>query len=233
MKRRFVLSAVFARRAAALGYVLLTMTSGAALAQTTGAIDPSPAPAQAAAKDDMPPPGGCTPIGLTVSGEIVFPFSCKDFIERQKAMLPKATVMQEQPGVAEDKAAATEDKPAAVEDKPVAAEDKPAAVEEKPAAPEEKSAAGTETPAALEEKPTVTAEQPAAMEEKPAAKQTESAVPELSGPPTRPGEKIPLPKRAAQKPAQLAMDPLCKHFRSYNPAAGTYKGYDGRMRPCK
>ena len=35
--------------------------------------------------DDGPPPGGCTPIGVTVSGEIVFPMTCKDFIERHKA----------------------------------------------------------------------------------------------------------------------------------------------------
>jgi len=35
--------------------------------------------------DDGPPPGGCTPIGVTVSGEIVFPMTGKDFIERHKA----------------------------------------------------------------------------------------------------------------------------------------------------
>jgi BA14K-like protein len=200
MKRTFVQEAILARRAVALGYLFLAVTSGAALAQTTtGAVNQGQDPAQAAAKDDMPPPGGCTPIGLTVSGEIVFPFSCKDFIERHKAMAPNAAFAQEPSRVAEDKPAVTEDKPAA----------------------------------APEEKPAAAPEKPAAVDNKPAVKQTESAAPEVSKPATRPSEPVPLPKRAEQKRTQLAMDPMCKHFRSYNPTAGTYKGFDGRMRPCK
>jgi hypothetical protein len=31
------------------------------------------------------PPGGCMPIGLTASGEIVFPIQCKELIERHRA----------------------------------------------------------------------------------------------------------------------------------------------------
>src|ERR1700716_4630256 len=63
--------------------LLLTAMSGAALAQTTGTVDPSPAPAEPSVKEDVPP-GGCMPIGLTASGEIVFPIQCKEFIERQR-----------------------------------------------------------------------------------------------------------------------------------------------------
>jgi BA14K-like protein len=218
MTRRSVLQALLSRRAAALGCVFLAITGGAALAQTTGAIDQGPAPAQGAAKQEMPPPGGCTPIGLTVAGEIVFPFQCKDFIERQKAMLPKATVAQEEPHVTEDKpASVAEDKPAAAEDTPPAAEQKPAVADQKPA---------------------VTSEQPAVVDDKPAAKPAESAPPELSKPSIKPSAALPSSKRAEQKPgaeqkqAQLAT-PLCKHFRSYNAAAGTYKAFDGRTRPCK
>ena len=59
---------------------LLSVMSGAALAETTGAVNPSSTPAQPSANEDVPP-GGCMPIGLTSSGEIVFPIQCKEFIE--------------------------------------------------------------------------------------------------------------------------------------------------------
>src|SRR6267142_3718394 len=77
--------------------LLLAVMSGAALAQTTGTVNPNPAPAEPSVNEDVPP-GGCMPIGLTVSGEIVFPIQCKEFIERQRG-------------------AAVEQKPAAVEEK--------------------------------------------------------------------------------------------------------------------
>jgi hypothetical protein len=80
--------------------LLLALTSGAALAQTTGTVTPGDAPAEPSAKEDVPP-GGCMPIGLTASGEIVFPIQCRELIERQRGK-------------------AVEQKPAAVEEKPVA-----------------------------------------------------------------------------------------------------------------
>lgn len=85
MKRLSALQATIARPAAALCCILLSVMSGAALAQTTGTVAPSPTPAQRSADDDVPP-GGCMPIGLTVSGEIVFPILCKEFIERHRGM---------------------------------------------------------------------------------------------------------------------------------------------------
>ncbi len=63
--------------------LLLSVMSSAALAQTTGAVNPSAAPAQPSANADVPP-GGCMPIGLTTSGEIVFPIECKEFIEQHR-----------------------------------------------------------------------------------------------------------------------------------------------------
>jgi hypothetical protein len=81
--------------------LLLSLMSGAAIAQTTGTVNPSPAPAEPSVKEDEPPPGGCMPIGLTVSGEMVFPIQCKEFIERHRGK-------------------AVEQKPAAVEEKPAA-----------------------------------------------------------------------------------------------------------------
>src|SRR6266853_1534875 len=107
--------------------LLLSVMSGAALAETTGAVNPGSVPAQPSVNEDVPP-GGCMPIGMTTAGEIVFPIQCKEFIERHRG------------AAVEDKPAA-EQKPAAVEARPAAVEEKPAAVEQKPAAVEQKSAA--------------------------------------------------------------------------------------------
>ena len=90
----------------AFALALLSLMSGAALAQITGTVNASPAPAESSTKEDVPP-GGCMPIGLTASGEIVFPIQCKGIIERERGK-------------------AVEQKPAAVEEKPVAVEEKAA-----------------------------------------------------------------------------------------------------------
>jgi hypothetical protein len=111
---------------AALGCVLLTLIASTALAQTTGAAAPKPDAAAASAKQ-QPPPGGCMPIGVTVSGQIVFAFQCKDFIEQQKAA-------NRDPAAAADQPASAEERPAAGQEKPAPAEEKPLAVEEKTAA---------------------------------------------------------------------------------------------------
>jgi hypothetical protein len=152
-----------------LSVFLLTMTSGAALAQTTGTVGPSPAPAESSTKEDVPP-GACMPIGLTASGEIVFPIQCKEFIERQRGK----------------------------------------AVEQKPAAEEAPVQAG---------------------------KQPDSAPPLESKPVAQPAETLPLPnKRVEQEPRERAMSPEdrygCLHYRTYNPASGTYTGFDGKRHSC-
>ena len=163
--------------------LLLSVMSGAALAETTGAVNPGSVPAQPSVNEDVPP-GGCMPIGMTTAGEIVFPIQCKEFIERHRG--------------------------AAVEEKP-AAEQKPAAVQAKPAAVEEK---------------------PAAVEEKSAARQSESVAPESSKPANKPVET--LQKRVEHEPHQRAMrSDNCKSYRTYDPASGTYRGYDGRRRACR
>jgi hypothetical protein len=184
--------------------LLLSVMSGAALAETTGAVNPGSVPAQPSANDDVPP-GGCMPIGMTTAGEIVFPIQCKEFIERHRG-------------------AAVEDKPAA-EQKPTAVQAKPDAVEEKPAAVEAK-------PAAVEEKPAAVEQKPAAVEEKSAARQSESVAPEDRKPANKPVET--LQKRVEHEPHQRAMrSDNCKSYRTYDPASGTYRGYDGRRRVCR
>ena len=48
---------------------------------------------------DETPPGGCLPIGVTSSGEVVFPFLCKGFLDRSKgaAATTKTPTEQEKP----------------------------------------------------------------------------------------------------------------------------------------
>jgi hypothetical protein len=165
MKRLMEPQTAHARRADALCCVLLTAMSGAALAQTTGPVNPNPAPAEPSVKEDVPP-GGCLPIGVTVSGEVVFPFLCKEFIERRRGM----------------------------------------AVEQ----------------------------EPAALEDKSPAKQSEGVAPENSEPANKPVETVPLQKRVQDKPRERSLGPSgCSSFRTYDPASGTYRGYDGRRRSCR
>jgi hypothetical protein len=145
--------------------LLLSVTSSAALAQTTGAVSPSSALAEPSVNEDVPP-GGCLPIGLTISGDIVFPIQCKEFIERHRGT----------------------------------------AVERKPAA----------------------------VEEKPPAKQSEAVAPETSQPANKPVETVPLPRRVEDDPRKRAVGSAnCTHYRTYDPASGTYRGYDGRIRSCR
>ena len=76
--------------------LLLSVTSGAALAQTTGTVDPGAAPAEPSAKADVPS-GGCMPIGLTASGEMVFPIQCNGIIERGRGKAAEQKPAEEKP----------------------------------------------------------------------------------------------------------------------------------------
>jgi hypothetical protein len=86
--------------------LLLSVTSGAALAQTTGTVDPGAAPAEPSAKADVPS-GGCMPIGLTASGEMVFPIQCNGIIERGRG-----STLEQKPAILEDNATAKSEAPA-------------------------------------------------------------------------------------------------------------------------
>ena len=219
MKRLLAFQSGLACRAGALGCVLLAAMSGAALAQTTGAVNPKPASEEPSVNEE-PPPGGCMPIGLTASGEIVFPFQCKAFIERQKAA-------DQKPAAAENvKPVAAEQKPGAAEEKTVAKQ--PAATETSAIA-EVKPAAVEEKPAPAEVKPAAAEEKPAAVEEKTAAKQQDRVAPDNGKPATEPVDTVPLPRRAER----TIGPPGCTHFRTYDSASGTYRTYDGRRRECR
>jgi hypothetical protein len=227
MKRLLVPEAGVAGLAASalLTCALLLVTGGALIAQTTGAVDPNHGLVEPSAKQDVdPPPGGCMPIGVTASGDIVFPLQCLGFIQRQQG-----TAVREKPAAADQKRPAAEDNPAAAAEKPPAADEKPAAVAEKPPAADEK-------PAAVEEKPAAVEEKPAAVEEKPPTKQSEAAVPEINKPADNPvgAAPFPLQKRAEQEPRERPVGPTgCRRFRTYDPVSGTYRSYDGRRRSCR
>jgi hypothetical protein len=209
MRHLFVLPTALARCLAALCCVLSMVMSGAALAQTTGTANPSSDPAQPSVKEDVPP-GGCMPIGLTASGEIVFPIQCKEFIERERGK-------------------AVEQKPAAAEEKATAApSESVATVEQKPAAAEEKAAAAPSEGVAA-----VVEQKPAAAEEKAAAAPSVGVAPENSKPAQNSVETAVLPKRVGDESRKRAMSQNgCQHYRTYDPASGTYRGYDGRTHSC-
>jgi hypothetical protein len=75
-------------------------------------------------------------------------------------------------------------------------------------------------------------QKPAGVEEKPAAKQSEG-VAENSKPEDKPVETAPLPKRVEHEPRGRALSPNCFYYRTYDPASGTYRSYDGRIRSCR
>src|ERR1700738_4042439 len=90
----------------------MTLSSGTAYRSFGGEVEASSTPTicrlpdsrrhqiWAIAQEDVPP-GGCMPIGLTASGEVVFPIQCKEFIERQRGK-----AVEQKPGAVEEKAAA-------------------------------------------------------------------------------------------------------------------------------
>ena len=209
MKRLWALQTGLACRAGPLWCVVVTvMMSGAALAQTTGMVNPSLVPQEPSAAEE-PPPGGCMPIGLTASGDIVFPFQCKAFIERQRAANQKPV---------------ENEKPAAAEQKPDAAEEKNAA----------KQPAATVKPAIAEVKPAAAEDKPAAAEETTATKQQGSMAPDNSKPVTEPVDSIRLPKRAERGARERTIGPPgCTQFRTYDATSGTYRAFDGQRRQCR
>jgi hypothetical protein len=77
-------------------------------------------------------------------------------------------------------------------------------------------------------------QQPAAPEEKPAAKQSEAVAPESPKLADKSAETVALPERVDhQTRERFAKSDDCTHYRTYDPASGSYRGYDGRRRACR
>ena len=205
--------------------VLLGMSS-AGVAQSS---DPQPR-----LSDDGPPPGGCTPIGVTVSGEVVFPMTCRDFIERHKAADRAATAAETKPATAEaskapdvveaDKALTTGDASKA----PVTADvsNAPAAVEasKAPTAPD------SGKPDENDAKPAA-AKAPTDEEAKPVTKQAAVAPAATVNSAAEPATTAAVSKRARAQ-NRVAGSPGCTRFRTYDAASRTYRDYGGQRRSC-
>jgi len=153
--------------------------------------------------------GGCEPIGLTGSGEIVFPFRCKDMVERQRAAATKPA--EPTPAVANAAPAAAPDNPHV---QPAAATDEaahaPKTVDAKP----------------VEAKP---------VEAKPV--QGKTAQGKTVQGKTAQGRAVVIAK-GVQPIAPAARDhamgpPGCTRFRSYNAVSATYLAFDGQRYPCR
>jgi hypothetical protein len=117
----------------AIGFALFLTMNESLVAQTTGSANPRPG-VDPSEKADDPPAGGCMPIGVTASGEVVFPLECRDFIERLKAADRKATdsaedhnsasaesAVRQVPVVTQEKTAANDETVAPESGKPVEA----------------------------------------------------------------------------------------------------------------
>jgi hypothetical protein len=260
------------RTGAVWAVLLLQIACSAAFAQTTETPVAAPAAVPDAAEEaarTSAPFGGCEPIGLTASGELVFPLECKRAIT-------KAT-----PVASDEKAPPTEDKPVTAEVKPAVVEEKHAAaaetavadikVEAKPAADVGSAVAGDKPaavtmPVVAEAKPAVS-DTTATVETTPVAVEAKIAVPapDIAAPADKTkktahggakGAGKPSVQAAAPAPRQVAMArpehpapskrvedkaaPVrtagasgCMHYRSYNPASKSYRGFDGRMYDCR
>jgi hypothetical protein len=218
--------------------VLFGMSS-AGVAQSS---DPQPR-----AADDGPPPGGCTPIGVTASGDIVFPMTCRDFIERHKAADRAATAEADKTptSAAADKAAAAADvtAPATAEaDKALTTGDASRApvttnVDSAPAAVEADKTSAAAEPGKPDDKPDekdarpAEANAPADEAAQPATKQAAVAPANKVNAAAEPATTAAVPKRTRAR-TNVAGSPGCTRFRTYDAASRSYRDYSGQRRPC-
>lgn len=223
------------------------LISAATLPGLLGVSGPSvaqQADSQPRASDDGPPPGGCTPIGVTASGDIVFPMTCKDFIERHKAADRAATAAETKPATPQaskvpdaveparapapaegtkalttgeaSKASATADvsAPAAVEASKAPSAPVSAKMDEKDAKPAAATAPADEAAASVTKQAAV-------------APATDDAIKSSAEPATTSA----LDKRTRGR-SRVAGSPDCTRYRTYNAASRTYRDFNGQRRSC-
>jgi hypothetical protein len=252
MTRLLALPAGLASRVCVLCSVLMMLTGAAARAQSA---DPATAPS---AQDEAT--RGCEPIGLTASGEIVFPFRCKDTVERQHAAAtkpsePKPAVAAAAPAVQEKLQAKPQAQPVAAAAKTTAvhpvhtANAKPVAIH--PAGPAPKAAKPAVQPVDTVHSPKnpdknlektadarTTGKTTDRTTEKTAeAKATEAKTDEAKSAESKSAETKPvettksIPQVAGKAHARTG-PPGCTQFQSYNAVSATYLGFDGQRHPC-
>jgi len=227
MTRVLALPTGFASRICALCSVLVLLMGAAARGQSAEPAAPPSAPAQPSVQNEA---GGCEPIGLTASGEIVFPFRCKDMVERQRAAMTKPP--EPTPAVAAA-APAVQEKPQA---QPAAAAAKTTAVHSAHAANAKPMAvhpAGAASEAAKPATRPVGAAHSPKNPEKSVEKTAEAKSAEAKSAEAKPVETTKSIQQVAGKPHEHGMGPRgCSQFQSYNAMSATYLGFDGQRHPC-
>jgi hypothetical protein len=230
----------FASRISALCSVLLMLTGAAARAQSADPAAAPPAPAQPSVQDQGS--GDCEPIGLTASGEIVFPFRCKDMVERQRAAVTKLS--EPKPAVADAAPVVQEKLPAQPPAHPVAAAAKMTAVHPPHPKIVAVHAAGAASHAA---RPAVqpahspnlekSAEKP--TDAKPVdaksadAKSADAKTADAKTVDAKPVETTKSIQQVAGKAHEHRMGPRgCTQFQSYDAVSASYLGFDGQRHPC-
>ena len=236
MRCALAMAGVLAGLGAAL---LLADAAGEARAQTTGANNPG----ESAAKDE-PPPGGCMPIGVTASGEVVFPFLCKGFIEQHKGAGQKpagsddagrnpAAQPKNAPNNAPEKVV---EKSAGENNAETSAAKQPDNVTTKAAEPASEVAAQGSSPKAVaaEERPPKSDGKPESAEDKSAAVKPPEATASIAKSAPEAAEPAASPDHGRKKPRESREGPSgCTHFRSYDASSATYTDYSGRRRACR
>ena len=223
-------------RICALCSILVMLTGAAARAQSA---DPatSSAPVQPSVQDGAT--GGCEPIGLTASGEIVFPFRCKDTVERQRAAASKPA--DPKPAVAAAASAVQEKPQAKLQAQPVAAAAKMTAahpVHATNAKPVANHSAGTAPEAAKPAVQPVDAAHSPKNPEKSVEKTVDTKTVDTKSADAKTDEVKPVEttksiQQVAGKAHQHRIGPPgCTQFQSYDAVSATYLGFDGQRHPC-
>jgi hypothetical protein len=256
MTRLLTLPTGLASRICALCSVLVMLTGAAARAQSADPATPPPAPAPPSVQDEAT--GSCEPIGLTASGEIVFPFRCKEKLERQHAAAskpadPKPAVAAAAPAVQEKLQAKPQAQPVAATAKMTAvhpahtANPKPVAIHSAGAAPKAAKPAvqpvdAAHSPKNLEKGVEKTAEAKTTEAKTTEAKTTEAKTDEAKtaeakstetkSTETKSAETTKSIPQVAGKAHERMGPPGCTQFQSYNAVSATYLGFDGQRHPC-
>lgn len=189
-------------------------------------------------KADEPPPGGCLPIGVTASGEVVFPFLCKGFLERSRtASAPQPKRASEQP--------ASVGLAPSPEGKLATAKPEDSAPETGRSTPDPKAASAPqpiEQPKPVAEQPASSAPSPGAEGKMATAKSEDSAAESgqstsnqvdtvSSIPPLNPPSK-PLSAKERRK-LRLGSAADCTHYRTFDPSTKSYRDFSGQRHPCR
>jgi hypothetical protein len=218
--------------------LILAATLSALLGTSREGIAQTSEPLQRTGSSDTgPPPGGCTPIGVTASGEIVFPLTCRDFIERHKAADRASSEADTKPA------------PTEISKAPLAPEaSKAPTIAEARRAPATAEASKPPTDTEPTKRPTAADSSPADDKEakpaatqalvdpaaRPAANQATGAPDAAGNSEAEPPTTAALPKRGKDRNrvAGTTGTPGCTRFRSYDAATASYRDLNGQRRRC-